>query len=71
MSKTVIVSEDGNRFTVTVTHIDERTGERCERCGIELWTRDGDGPYHLAMMVEGSPVLMTHGPISCPRWFNW
>lgn len=60
------VSDDGRRYTVTSTRVDENTGEVCDRCGAELWTRDGAGRFTLAFMLGGSPVLAPHYPfINC------
>lgn len=60
------MSADGRRYTVTSSHVDENTGDRCERCGAELWTRDGKGRFTLAMIFDGFPVLSPHYPsINC------
>lgn len=61
MTSRVEVSDDGDRYTVATTHVIERTGEQCPRCGEDLWTRDGVGKYTLAfIMPDGGPVLRPH-----------
>lgn len=70
LRKTVEVSPDRTRYTVTSVRVDERSGEQCPRCGAELWTRDGEGRYTLVMLLAGAPVLELHGALSCPGWWD-
>lgn len=69
-SRTVTVNPERTRFVVTTVRVDEKTGEQCERCGVDLWTRDGAGRYEVVAFVDAGPVLQLHGWLTCNGWLD-
>lgn len=56
----VTVSDDRRTYRVQLPEIVMERIEDCPRCGVELWSRNGDGRYASLGVVFDAPLLQPH-----------